>query len=144
MANTLIRDGFHVKVTKSQKASMRFLSKMTSGIIDEYRGKTLQQKTDKLMVFEDFYQHSRPDKPMSIRETFCNMLICQKGLSAGMAWAITSNYPTIKSLKLAYNNCASEKDRESLLVGIPYDGGKKVPLSVSKTLHHLFNDSELN
>jgi hypothetical protein len=72
------------------------------------------------------------------------MLICQKGLSAGMAWAITAEYPTLYTLKRAYNRrCQDEDEKERLVAGIPYDNGrKKIPLSASKTLSWLFNEKE--
>ena len=149
MSNTLIRDGFHVKMTKNQKESMKFLAKMTQFLARKYQGKTLKVSNlnnldeEHLLEFEDFYQFSRPDKPLSVRQVFCNMLICQKGLSAAMAWAITDKYPTLAAMKRAFNACYSDGERDKLVSGIPYDNGrKKVPLSVSKTLCALFCDRE--
>ncbi len=140
MSNTLVRDDFHVRVTKSQRESMKFLATMTRALIDKYRREAL----DNLLEFGVFYERSRPDKPLKLKEVFCNMLICQRGLSAGMAFAISCKYPTIRSLKMAYDQCQSEEEKVKLVAGILYDNNtKKIPISVSKTLHHLFNDVEL-
>lgn len=152
MSNTLIRDGFHVKMTKNQKESMRFLARMTRMITKKYTGVDLKETTvptqisdHVLLPFKDFYENSRPDRYLNLREIFCNMLICQRGLSAGMAWAITGKFPTLSSLKSTYEKAASENEAVKLLVGIPYDNGtKKIPASVSKTIYHLFNDGEFS
>ena len=70
-----------------------------------------------LMEFKEFYEVSRADKPLTLREIFCNMLICQRGLSTGMAWAITEKYPTLANLKRAYDKCNTEKEKENLISG---------------------------
>ena len=102
--------------------------------------------------FIEFNEYSRPDKPLSVREIFCNMLVCVKGLSPGMAWAITEKYPTPRLLSVAYQclNCDNSSDTkkaiENFLAGIPYDQPvpKKLPPSVAKIVGHLFNDKLLN
>jgi len=152
MSNTYIRDGFNVIITKSQKDSMRFLSRMTNTMKKIYHQRSLNCVTDRktldgqhLVSFQDFYEFSRPNKPLTSRQTFCNMLICQSGLSPGMAWAITEKYPTIRTLSTAFEECDSEMEREALLTGLPYENNaKKVPSSVSKIVYFLFNDEELN
>ena len=70
-----------------------------------------------LLEFKEFYEVSRADKPLTLREIFCNMLICQRGLSTGMAWAITEKYPTLANLKRAYDKCNNEKEKENLIAG---------------------------
>ena len=92
MSNTYIRDGFNLVLTNSQKDSMRFLSRMTDTMKAIYRSKNLKLVTDRqilddqhLLAYQDFYEFSRPNKPLTARHTFCNMLICQSGLSPGMA-----------------------------------------------------------
>ncbi len=156
MSNTFVRDGFHVKITKSQKESIRFLANMTNSLMRKYAGQDLRHcplvdvKTNKngsrigdLLKFNEFHENSRPDKALTTREIFSNMLICQKGLSSGMAWAITDKYPTISALKLAYKRCDNDEEREKMVAGIPYDNGKKkIPISVSRTLSWLFNERD--
>ena len=61
-----------------------------------------------------------------------------------MAWAITDEYPTPALLKEGYDMCQSDEDRESLLSGLYYDGGKKLPKAVSKAVSWLYNDRLLN
>ena len=102
--------------------------------------------------FVDFNDFSRPDKPSSVREIFCNMLLSVKGLSPGMAWAITEKYPTPLLLWRAYEEIGNEngKEREKMmekvLAGIPYDYPvpKKIPPGIAKIVGHLFSDLSLN
>ena len=150
MSNTFVRDGFDVQLTKCQKASIRFLARITIVLKKLYLFKTLKCITDKkriqdecLLSFKDYYENSRANKPLNARQTFLNMLIQLKGLSSSMAWAIAKKYPTVRSLMNAFENCHFEK--EKLLAGIPYDHGtKKIPLTVSQTVCDLFNEKELN
>ena len=150
MSNTFVRDGFDVQVTKNQKASMRFLARITNLLKKMYLSKSLKCITDRtriqgeyLLSFQNYYENSRANKPLNARQTFMNMLIQLKGLSSSMAWAIAEKYPTVKSLMNAYENCHFEK--EKLLAGIPYDHGtKKIPLTVSQTVCDLFNEKDLN
>ena len=102
--------------------------------------------------FVEFNDFSRPDKPSSVREIFCNMLMSIKGLSPGMAWAITEKYSTPLLLWRAYEEIDNEngKEREKIiekvLAGIPYDFPvpKKIPPGIAKIVGHLFSDLSLN
>ena len=65
---------------------------MTETMKAIYRLRNLNLVTDRqtlddknLLSYQDFYEFSRPNKPLTARHTFCNMLICQSGLSPGMA-----------------------------------------------------------
>ena len=153
ISNTCIRDGFTIKRCHSPKDCVRFLAAFTRGLTAKYAGKTLHSRCLlpaveedwlRLPTFSDFHEYSRPDKPLRIREIFCNMLVSMKGLSPGMAWAITSKYGTPAMLNEAYRQCASESERQALLTGLVYDDRKKLPGAVSKTLCWLYNDSQLN
>jgi hypothetical protein len=78
---------------------------------------------------------------MSIREVFSNMLISQKMVTPAMAWAITQKYPTPKILNEAFKN---SEDQEKLLLGLPYESGKKkISSAVSRTISLLFNETNL-
>ncbi len=80
---------------------------------------------------------------MTVREAFSNMLVCQKGVSSGMAWAITEKYPTPSALKAAFDHCGHGED-EKLLAGLTYERGKKkVPMSISKTIALVFKETNL-
>ena len=80
------------------------------------------------------------------------MLLTVKGLSPGMAWAITEKYPTPYLLKKTYediprdNQNEKEKALEKILVGLSYDNPcpKKLPPGISKIIGHLFTDLSLN
>lgn len=61
-----------------------------------------------------------------------------------MATGIVAKYPTLASLLDAYDQCQSEAERESLLIGIKYEGGtKSVSLRISKILSWLYTDKQL-
>ena len=80
---------------------------------------------------------------MSVREVFSNMLVCQKMVTPAMAWAITHQYPTPKILNEAFKNCERE-DQEKLLLGLPYEAGKKkISSAVSRIISLLFNETNL-
>ena len=165
ITNTSVRDGFYIKRTKTQGESVKFLAAFTSALIKKYTStitlkcSSVQNSTSNLSNstiellpnFLEFNDFSRPDKPVSIRETFCNMLMSIKGLSPGMAWAITEKYPTPLMLKNAYKDIVSDnakdKDKaiEKVLSGIPYDYPvpKKIPPSMAKTVGYLFSELSL-
>ena len=152
MSNTCIRDGFNVRKTKSQKESMKFLKVFTDNLKRKYEGITLKscrmedagKSENHLLALSDFHEFSRPDKPLKLREIFSNMLVCLKGLSPSMSWAVTEKYPTPAALWLGYQSLHDEAEKEKLLAGIPYDDGKKIPLAVSKNIYWLYNSSVLN
>ncbi len=57
--------------------------------------------------------------------------------------AITEKYNTPYLLKSAFERCEAS-EREKMLVGLPYESGrKKVPASVAKVIALLFNEPEL-
>ena len=171
ITNTSVRDGFFIKRTKTQGESVKFLAAFTTVLSQNYTSNvTLKSssiatsssdcssstiyttnidKTDEYVPnFLEFNDFSRPDKPISVRETFCNMLMSIKGLSPGMAWAMTEKFPTPLMLKNAYKDVASDnlKDKEKaierVLAGIPYDHPvpKKIPPSMAKTVGFLFSE----
>ena len=168
ITNTSVRDGFFIKRTKTQGESIKFLAAFTSALIQKYTSKitlkctSVQNSTSNIQNIQIFTEHvpnflefndfSRSDKPASVREIFCNMLMSIKGLSPGMAWAITEKYPTPLLLKNAYkdveyeNTKEKEKAVEKILAGIPYDHPvpKKIPPSMAKTVGHLFSELSLN
>lgn len=176
VSNTAVRDGFYIKRTKTQGESMKYLATFTNALVQKYTKLKITLKscpvesvawnqinlgvdnyhmtksTEYAPNFIDFNEFSRPDKPSCVREIFCNMLITVKGLSSGMAWAITGKYPTPRMLKKAYDSISNEnpKDKEKaiekILAGIPYDypAPKKVPPGIAKIIGHLFSDASLN
>ena len=176
ISNTAVRDGFYIKRTKTQGESMKYLATFTSALVQKYTTSRITLKScpiqniawnqsdslantfsvsnsvEFLPNFVEFNELSRPDKPLSVREIFCNMLVSVKGLSPGMAWAISERYPTPHLLRSAYEDIANEnlkereKEVEKVLAGIPYDYplSKKVPPGIAKIVGHLFSDASLN
>ena len=176
ISNTAVRDGFYIKRTKTQGESMKYLATFTSALVQKYRTSSITLKScsiqniacsqshskanmfgtsnvvELLPNFIEFNEYSRPDKPLSVREIFCNMLVSVKGLSPGMAWAITEKYPTPLLLRRAYegvdNEASKDKEKiaEKILAGIPYDYPvpKKIPPGIAKIIGHLFSDKLLN
>ena len=81
-----------VKTCDEPAPCRRFLCRMTETMKAIYQSRNLKLVTDRkilneqnLLSYKDFYEFSRPNKPLTARHTFCNMLICQSGLSPGMA-----------------------------------------------------------
>lgn len=61
-----------------------------------------------------------------------------------MATAIAHKYSTLANLMQIYANCQNSEERENLLTGITYDGGKRmISAQISKIISWLFSDEEL-
>jgi len=175
ISNTSVRDAFFIKRTKTQGETIKYLATFTNALVQKYTASQITLKNcsiesiacdmshsavnsyktncvEYLPNFVDFNDFSRPDKPITVREIFCNMLMSIKGLSPGMSWAITEKYPTPLLLKRAYEGTdvedgkEREKALEKVLAGIPYDHPvpKKIPPGIAKMVGHLFSDLSLN
>ena len=88
ISNTCVRDGFTVRRCRSPKECVEFLAALTDVLTEKYSGKRLHKR--KLMephhpddchlpTLAEFHEFSRTDKPLVIREIFCNMLVTMKG-----------------------------------------------------------------
>jgi len=171
IANTNIR-GFQIKRTRSQRDTITYIACVTSVLINKYRNKTLHgismkelQKisnvddndTHYLSNFAEFTEQCKPDKCLTIREAFSNMIYCLKGLSPGMAWAITEHFPTpyilyqqfkrIKESSTTKKQEDKEKEINTMLKRVvgTYDSplNKSFPQGIAKTLAKLFTSSSL-
>jgi hypothetical protein len=57
--------------------------------------------------------------------------------------AITEKYGTPFLLKAAFSNC-DPGEEENMLLGLPYEGGKKkLPMGISKIIASLFTETNL-
>ena len=88
ISNTCVRDGFTVRRCRNPKECVEFLAALTDVLTEKYSGKRLHKR--KLMephhpddchlpTLTEFHEFSRTDKPLVIREIFCNMLVTMKG-----------------------------------------------------------------
>lgn len=53
-----------------------------------------------------------------LEDTYIKMLTSIKGLTDPVAKGIVREYPTLRCLYEAWNRCTSEKERQTMLVGI--------------------------
>ncbi len=94
--------------------------------------------------FSFFLQNSKKSPELSVSQVFSRMLMEQHGVTQPMAEAVTTRFPTLGSLIRAYrDSCYSDEERENLLVGMTYDGHKKIRPAVSKVIAWLYNDEHL-
>ncbi|XP_040571836.1 crossover junction endonuclease MUS81 [Lepeophtheirus salmonis] len=155
MANTTIQEGFFIQRTKNQKESMELITTMTRNLIEKYSGKTLKSCRKEeicegrvkhfestLMNYKEFNELSRKNKNFTVKEVFMKMLLQLKGLTPGMALSIVHKYPTPLAMKNAYVG-QNEKEIITGLQGLRYDGGKKIPINVSRPLGLFFSQESL-
>ncbi|XP_073954894.1 mus81 structure-specific endonuclease subunit isoform X2 [Choristoneura fumiferana] len=148
LQNTRVQDNFKVHETDSLKNSARFLAIMTKRLTTEYKDKNLtgysrESKGGELMTFSFVNSASRKTKPLTVTETFIKLLLQLKGVSVEKALAITECYKTPRSLIEAYEEC-DKKEGEFLLANLKYgDLNRNVGPTVSKSVYHLFSNTNL-
>lgn len=96
------------------------------------------------MTFAFVNSASRKTKPLTVTETFIKLLLQLKGVSVEKALAITECYKTPRSLIEAYEEC-DIKDGEFLLANLKYgDLNRNVGPTVSKSVYHLFSNTNFD
>lgn len=150
IVNTLIQDGFVVKIVDGVRGLAEYLSCMTNLIKKHYEEKTIVSCpkenisdisiTDDLvplMFFLDFNKHSSKTKTFTVKEMFIRQLLQIKGLSVEKALAIVQEYPTLKILKDMISE--NEKKSVNILSNIKYGKlGKKIGPVLGETLYMLY------
>eukprot|EP00731_Ephydatia_muelleri_P028279 Em0019g1152a len=143
ITNTQVIDKFFIKRTKDLRGSVEYLTLLTRYLQKYYVGKTLkaypldtvllQNKCEKpsdstvlySTLFEEFNTASLKNKVLTTYEMFAMHLIPLAGVSAEKAHAILEVFPTVASLRHAYKQCLSEKERENLISDIRAGQGQR-------------------
>ncbi|TRY73666.1 hypothetical protein TCAL_01883 [Tigriopus californicus] len=157
MASTSAVEGFNIKRTEDLKESVAFLTLTTRFLQDKYCHATLRSWTHQdldlnivhdadhvLLSFKEFNDNSRKNKPLTVKDGFTRILCCQHGVTWPMASAIADEYSTLANLMEVYANCQNSEERENLLAGLSFEGGKRlISAQVSKIISWLFSDEQL-
>ncbi|KAI1295348.1 Crossover junction endonuclease MUS81 [Halotydeus destructor] len=126
VVNSQIVDGFSVKQTKDYEESVNYLVTLTNYLTKTLGDKTLNScsleeiktlsgKDHFYMTFSEYERNTRKVTNFTVTEMFIKHMLQIKGVSLAKAKAIVDYYPTIKSLLEAYEDCATEREREFLL-----------------------------
>uniref|UniRef100_A0A3Q4BHI3 Crossover junction endonuclease MUS81 n=1 Tax=Mola mola TaxID=94237 RepID=A0A3Q4BHI3_MOLML len=155
--NTQVVDGFFVKRVQDVKESAAYLTIMTRYLTKLYQNRTLTCRSRELegdggreeeqvgtpacslMSFAEFNHGAVKNKCQTVREVFARQLMQISGLSGDKAAAIQEHYNTPHSLLTAYDQCASEAEKEKLLSSIRYGKLKRnVGPALSRTVYQLY------
>ncbi|XP_044761117.1 crossover junction endonuclease MUS81 [Coccinella septempunctata] len=151
IANTLIQDGFVIKIVDGVRGLAEYLSCMSNLIKKNYEKKTIASCPKEnindisisddlvsLMYFLEFNKFSSKTKNFTVKEMFIRQLLQIKGLSVDKAFAIVEEYPTPRALKdMIIEN---EKKSVNILSNIKYGKlGKKIGPLLSETLYMFYS-----
>ncbi|UYV82770.1 MUS81 [Cordylochernes scorpioides] len=134
ISNTQFIDEFEVIRTNCLKETVQYLSLMTRYLQTTFENQTLYSRprdmedppsSYHLVPFDIFNKGSIKNKPLTVQEMFCKQLCQLSGLSVEKVLAIAQIYPTPSSLFEAYMKCATEEEKEKLLVNIKYGSAQR-------------------
>lgn len=155
--NTQVVDGFFVKRVQDVRESAAYLTVMTRYLTKLYQNRTLICRSRELegdggsdeeergipsrslISFAEFNYGAVKNKCQTVREVFARQLMQISGLSGDKAAAILEQYSTLHSLLTAYEQCASEAEKEKLLSSIRYGKLKRnLGPALSRTVYQLY------
>ncbi|XP_044038846.1 crossover junction endonuclease MUS81 [Siniperca chuatsi] len=157
IVNTQVVDGFFVKRVQDVRESAAYLTVMTRYLNKLYQNCTLICRSRELegdggsdeeergtpscslISFAEFNHGAVKNKCQTVREVFARQLMQISGLSGDKAAAILEHYNTPHSLLTAYEQCASEAEKERLLSSIRYGKLKRnLGPALSRTVYQLY------
>lgn len=156
IVNTQVVDGFFVKRVQDVRESAAYLTVMTRYLTKLYQNCTLICRSRELegdggsdeergtpscslISFAEFNHGAIKNKCQTVREVFARQLMQISGLSGDKAAAILEQYNTPHSLLTAYEQCASEAEKEKLLSSIRYGKLKRnLGPALSRTVYQLY------
>ncbi|XP_071767404.2 structure-specific endonuclease subunit MUS81 [Centroberyx gerrardi] len=157
IVNTQVVDGFFVKRVQDVRESAAYLTVMTRYLTKLYQNRTLICRSRELegdggrdeeergnpscslISFAEFNQGAIKNKCQTVREVFARQLMQISGLSGDKAAAILEQYSTPRSLLSAYEQCASEAEKEKLLSSIRCGKLKRnLGPALSRTVYQLY------
>ncbi|KAM6960413.1 crossover junction endonuclease MUS81 [Tautogolabrus adspersus] len=155
--NTQVVDGFFVKRVQDVRESAAYLTVMTRYLTRLYQNRTLICRSRELegdgasdeeergrpscslISFAEFNHGAVKNKCQTVREVFARQLMQISGLSGDKAAAILELYSTPHSLLSAYEQCASEAEKEKLLSAVRYGKLKRnLGPALSRTVYQLY------
>uniref|UniRef100_A0A3B4GAQ2 Crossover junction endonuclease MUS81 n=1 Tax=Pundamilia nyererei TaxID=303518 RepID=A0A3B4GAQ2_9CICH len=155
--HSIVVDGFFVKRVQDVRESAAYLTIMTRFLTKLYQNRTLICRSRELegdggsdeeerglpscslMSFAEFNHGAVKNKCQTVREVFARQLMQISGLSGDKAAAILEHYSTPHSLLTAYEQCASEAEKEKLLSSIRYGKLKRnLGPALSRTVYQLY------
>ncbi|XP_070710847.1 crossover junction endonuclease MUS81 [Pempheris klunzingeri] len=159
IVNTQVVDGFFVKRVQDVRESAAYLTVMTRYLTKLYQNCTLLCRSRELegdggsdddeeergspyrslISFAEFNHGAIKNKCQTVKEVFARQLMQISGLSGDKAAAILEHYSTLHSLLTAYEQCASEAEKEKLLSSIRYGKLKRnLGPALSRTVYQLY------
>jgi len=134
-----------VKYTDGLQDTAQYLAQMTHFIGEKYQSLDLKSATVKdekdFVTYEDFHSGSKKSKELAASDVFQRMLMQMHGVTLELAAAVTEKFPTLAALARAYDECNNGREREEMLSGFTYAGGrKKIRAGISKVLASLYYD----
>ncbi|XP_026148067.1 structure-specific endonuclease subunit MUS81 isoform X2 [Mastacembelus armatus] len=156
IVNTQVVDGFFVKRVQDVRESAAYLTVMTRYLTKLYQNRTLICRSRELegdgeseeergtpsyslISFAEFNHGAIKNKCQTVKEVFARQLMQISGLSGDKAAAILEHYSTPHSLLTAYEQCATEAEKEKLLSSIRYGKLKRnLGPALSRTVYQLY------
>ena len=140
IASTQVVNGYFVKKTQRLDDTIRYIARMTRLLKDLYESKPLyliptnvieednhlpllqHLRTDPIhrsrsyhLTYPTFAAVSSKTDNLTLRDVFIKMLMCTRGVSADKALALQRIWSTPRALIEAFEACATEKERDSLV-----------------------------
>ncbi|KAL9130304.1 MAG: hypothetical protein Q9217_001479 [Psora testacea] len=140
IASTQVVNGYFVKRTQKLDESIRYLARLTTLLKSIYESNPLHLiPTSALapstylpllahlrshphhihrpynITFPSFASLASKNDTLTLRDVFLKMLMCTRGISGDKALAIQKVWPTPRALVEAFENCATQKQKEMLV-----------------------------
>eukprot|EP00039_Didymoeca_costata_P001634 m.53953 g.53953 ORF g.53953 m.53953 type:complete len:775 (-) comp10890_c0_seq2:50-2374(-) len=160
LANTEICDGFFVKHTANIDSTIAYLVAMTRKIDHMYSNCTVYiadsddcplpfKKTGSeveyctLRTFDDYNALTKKTKVYSVKTMMAQQLMQMALITPAKAAAIAKVYPTPRSIVEACETAKDTKERENLFANIKPEREKRLGISASDNIAHLYSDQVL-
>ncbi|SSD59714.1 related to Crossover junction endonuclease MUS81 [Saccharomycodes ludwigii] len=168
--HTIIYSGFHVKRTSNSDDTVAWLVSLHKTIVTYYQDKKILMLSPKSFSkkneyretlnkfrnqferknsniecchkFEHFQEVLGKSSLLTVKELYLRCLLAVKGVSLDKALAIQSEFPTLKSLLMAYRCCKTELEASRLIMDVLKDmpGNKKIGKSLSNIIYKTFGE----
>jgi crossover junction endonuclease MUS81 len=146
-------DGFDIKHTDNNGDTINYLVTMTRYMQSYLTQRTLysctrQQIVDNevsrshFMTYSEFERTSKKVTNFTAKEMFIKHLLQFRGLALDTALAITDLYPTLATLRDAYEICETEKQKIQLLMDIDVgSNGRRLGPAISRKIYLFYGQA---